>query len=330
MKVCITGAAGFLGSYIACHFYENGDEVVAIDNLIGGTLANWPDTIVADCADVELMKSLCRGVDVIYHCACTAYEGLSVFSPTVVSQNTLTITASMLAAAAHNKVKRFVHCSSMARYGAQKAPFTEDMPCAPEDPYGIAKAAAENLVRVMAATHGFEHVIAIPHNIYGPGQKYNDPYRNVVAIWFNRLLQGKPPVIYGDGEQTRCLSYISDVLDVLLQLATVEGVDGEVFNVGPDGDTLTISQLCDWAMTAAETRIDPVYMDARPREVRDATCSSEKIRRWFDFHPRVPLATGLFRLWAHIKASGPKPFDYNLPLEFTTAKTPRTWTDRLF
>ena len=108
------------------------------------------------------------------------------------------------------------------------------MPTAPADPYAIAKVAAEEIVRNLCSLHGLEWVIAVPHNIYGPGQRYWDPYRNVAGIMINRCLLGKPPVVYGDGSQRRCLSYIDDVTGPLLKLAT-EDVAGEVFNVGPDG-----------------------------------------------------------------------------------------------
>lgn len=103
--------------------------------------------------------------------------------------------------------------SSMARYGSQETPFTEDMTPMPQDPYGIAKYASEMLVRNVCYTHGMDFVILVPHNIIGPRQKYDDPFRNVVSIMINRALQGKQPIIYGDGNQMRCFSFISDLIN---------------------------------------------------------------------------------------------------------------------
>ena len=197
MRVFVTGAAGFLGSHLAQAFLSSGNDVVGCDNLIGGELENLPEGIefeTADCCDVKAMKRLIRGVDVVYHCAAVAPEGYSVFAPAIISQHVYQNTAAVLAAAANENVRRFVFCSSMARYGVGRPPFSEDQPTAPETPYSIAKVAAEMLVANLAETHGFEHVIAVPHNIIGPKQKYDDPYRNVAAIMINRMLQG--PVSY--------------------------------------------------------------------------------------------------------------------------------------
>src|SRR5205085_3083833 len=204
MKIFVSGAAGFLGSHLADAFIQRGDQVVGCDNMIGGDLSNLPEGIQfeeADCCDVAAMKRLTAGVDLVYHCAAIATEGLSVFSPALIAKHVYENTAGLLAAAASKRVKRFVYCSSMARYGKGKPPFTEDQPAKPVDPYGIAKYAGELLVQNVAETHGMEHVIAVPHNIIGPRQKYDDPYRNVASIMINRMLQGKQPIIYGDGEQ---------------------------------------------------------------------------------------------------------------------------------
>ena len=237
-KIFITGIAGFLGSHLAQKMLDEGHSVSGCDNLIGGYLDNVPDAVdfhQVDCTYLNTMKKLTKDADVVYHCACTAYEGLSVFSPHLVSQNTFQISSTLMSAAIANKVKRFVFCSSMARYGAQdKVPFTEDMVPRPQDPYGISKYAAELLLRNLSETHGMDYVIVVPHNIIGPKQKYDDPYRNVAAIMINLMLQGRQPIIYGDGSQKRCFSFVQDVNDCLKKVAFQENVVGEVINVGPD------------------------------------------------------------------------------------------------
>jgi UDP-glucose 4-epimerase len=183
----------------------------------------------------------------------------------------------MLSAAIQNDVRRFVFCSSMARYGTQDTiPFTEDMVCRPQDPYGIAKYAAELLVTSLCQTHGLEHVICVPHNIIGPRQKFNDPYRNVAAIMINLMLQGRQPIIYGDGNQQRCFSFVQDCVDCIAQAALRDDVVGEVFNIGPDTELVTINQLARILADVIGFDLDPIYLPDRPQEVRLATCSADK------------------------------------------------------
>ena len=195
MKIFITGIAGFLGGHIAENLLEKGYEVSGCDNLIGGYIDNVPEQaefFQVDAIYLNQMKKMTKDIDVIIHTACTAYEGLSVFSPYLVGQNTYQISMSTFTAAAQNNVGKVINCSSMARYGQQeKSPFTEDMLPMPQDPYGIAKLASEETLKVLSEVHDFDFVNLVPHNIIGPRQKYDDPYRNVVSIMINRILQNK-------------------------------------------------------------------------------------------------------------------------------------------
>lgn len=332
LKVFVSGAAGFLGSHIADAFLRAGSEVAGCDNMIGGDLENLPEGIrfeVADCCDVPVMKRLTRGADVIYHCAAVAPEGFSVFSPTVIAQNVYQNTAGLLAAAATNKTQRFVHCSSMARYGAGCPPFTEDQTPKPETPYSIAKYAAELLVANICDTHRLEYVIAVPHNIVGPKQKYDDPYRNVVSIFINRLLQGHQPVIYGDGEMTRSFSFIQDCVDPLVKMATLPGLSGEIINIGPDEDPITINELARHLAKILDFDLNPIYVAPRPREVKVATCSSDKARKLLGYKTSVALDDGLRTMIDWIRIHGTKPFSYHLPIEIDSPLLPETWRNRL-
>ena len=300
--------------------------------LLAGEVSNVPEGVHwsrADCRDAGAYKDLMKDADVVYHCAAAPYEGLSVFSPQVVFENTLMSTAGMLRAALNSGVRRFVFCSSMSRYGHQQAPFTEDMPTAAADPYAIAKVAAEELVKNLCQIHGMEYVIAVPHNIYGPGQRYWDPFRNVAGIMINRVLQGKPPVIYGDGMQRRCFSYIEDVTEPLIRLAT-EDVNGEIFNVGPDGeDWVQVLTLAESILNLTDSPLEPVFMPPRPAEVFEAHCSADKARRFLGYKPAWDLDDGLAEYIEWVKIKGPRKFDYHLPLEIRSDKTPRTWSERL-
>lgn len=334
MKVFITGVAGFLGSHLADAMLKEGHEVIGCDNLIGGYLDNVPDDVdfyQVDCNYLNTMNKLLKGVDIVYHTACTAYEGLSVFSPHLVSQNTYLNTASVATAAVAQGVKRFVYCSSMARYGHQEVvPFTEDMECRPQDPYGISKVASEQLLKCLAEVHGMEVVIAVPHNIIGPRQKYDDPYRNVASIMINLMLQGRQPIIYGDGNQKRCFSFVQDDISCLEKLAFQEDVAGEVINIGPDEEFVTINELAKTIAGLLDFDLNPIYVPDRPQEVKLATCSAEKARKLLGYHTQYTLQQGLSEMIDYIKQKGPKKFRYHLDVEIVNDKTPKTWTKKLF
>lgn len=330
----ITGIAGFLGSHLADRLLQDGWKVIGCDNLIGGYLDNVPPAVnfyTHDCGDRESMVKIMDGVDVVFHCACTAYEGLSVFSPHLVVRNTYDITVSVLSAAIVNKVKRFVFCSSMARYGQQgRTPFTEDMVPKPQDPYGIAKLAAEQSIRNLCEVHGMEYVIAVPHNIIGPRQKYDDPYRNVASIMINLMLQKRQPIIYGDGEQQRCFSFIDDVVDPLYKLGVSDRVVGEIINIGPDEELVTINQMAQMIAQELNFSLDPIYVFERPCEVKSATCSAEKARTLLGYKTTVSLREGIRTMIAYIRKRNPKPFRYHLDLEIVSDITPQTWKNKLF
>jgi len=332
LKILITGIAGFLGSHLADRFLAEGHEVSGVDSLSGGDAGNVPHGArwtASDCGCWTSMEKALKGIDVVYHTACTAYEGLSVFSPSIIVRNTSGITATVLSASIAQGVKRFVYCSSMSRYGFNDTPFREEYRPRPQDPYAIAKVASEQLIANLAPTFGYEYVIAVPHNIIGPRQRHYDPYRNVAAIMINCMLQGEQPVIYGDGTQMRCFSFISDVVDVLAQFATDERVSGEVFNVGPDEEAVTINQLAETIAGLLDFELQPRYFPDRPQEVRQATCSADKIREWFGYETQVGLKDGLQQMIDYIRPRVRK-FEYHLPIEIQNDKTPRTWTERLF
>ncbi|MBA3656009.1 MAG: NAD-dependent epimerase/dehydratase family protein [Gemmatimonadaceae bacterium] len=332
VKVFISGVAGFLGSHLADWHIRAGHEVVGCDNMIGGDLQNLPEGIQfenVDCADIPAMKRLTKGSKVVYHCAAIATEGLSVFSPAIIAKHVYENTAGLLAACATNKTGRFVYCSSMARYGRGAPPFREDQTPSPIDPYGIAKYASELLVANVCKTQGVEYVIAVPHNIIGPRQKYDDPYRNVASIMINRMLQGKQPIIYGDGGQARCFSFVQDCVSPLVKMGTLEGINGEIINIGPDEETTTINQLATLLAELLQFSLDPIYVKERPQEVRHATCSSDKARRLLDYKTTVNLRDGLGSMIAWIKEHGVKPFEYHLPIEIESPLVPDTWRSRL-
>jgi UDP-glucose 4-epimerase len=333
MKVLITGVAGFMGSHLADEFIKRGHKVIGIDNLIGGYYENVPDAVefyAKDLGDFDAVADHFKGVDLVVHTACTAYEGLSVFSPSLVTRNTSHIATVALSASIRAGVKKFVHMSSMARYGTQETvPFTEDMTPKPQDPYGIAKYATELLIKNLCETHGMKYVILVPHNIIGPRQKYDDPFRNVASIMINRMLSDKQPIIYGDGSQMRCFSFMQDVLDPMMIACETDVADGQIVNIGPDEEFVTINELANTIAKILDFKLEPIYMPGRPQEVKDANCSADLARNILNYQTKTKLDDGLRELVTWIKNQGTKQFTYHLPLEFITNKTPKTWIDKL-
>ena len=331
MKVLITGVAGFLGSHLAQRLSTMGHEIVGIDNMMGGYEDNIPQNITFhknDCCDYQKMNSYMKGVDAVYHCAATAHEGLSVFSPYEIGKNNFLASVSIFSAAISNKVKRIIFCSSMARYGSQKTPFTENMIPKPVDPYGISKVAAEDILKNLCDLNNIEWVIAVPHNIIGPKQKYDDPYRNVVSIMINRMLQKKAPIIYGDGEQKRCFSYIDDCLTCLIPMLEQKNLNREVINIGPDEEFVTINKISEICSNITGSNLEPIYKKDRPREVKYATCSANKARKLLNYKTSTDLNTGIKKTFEYIKKRGVKPFNYHINIEIKNELTPETWLKR--
>jgi UDP-glucose 4-epimerase len=336
MRVFITGVAGFLGSHLADAFLARGDQVSGVDSLIGGYEDNvhkGVDWYRGDCNERDRLRKALRGVDIVYHCAATAHEGLSVFSPYENAMNGYAASAAVFSAACAAGVKRIVFTSSMARYGngSSPPPFHEEMTPLPEDPYGIGKYGAEMLLRCLAEEHGVEWAIAVPHNIYGPRQKYDDPFRNVVSIFANLMLQGRQPTIYGDGSQERSFSFYTDDVEPLVRMAVSSEAAGQVINVGPDREVVTVRRVAEIVAACLDFPLDPIFKPDRPREVKFAHCSADKARRLLGFEPTVSLENGIAQTVEWIRERGARPFSYhNMDLEIESARLPETWAKRLF
>ena len=331
MKILVTGAAGFLGSHLCDKLLSEGHHVVGVDNMIGGDDININGDIEfhrIDCCDQAAMKSVMKDVDVVVHAAATAHEGLSVFSPDIITRNIFQASVATISAAIASNVKRFVFCSSMARYGNQQAPFTEDMAPKPVDPYGIAKVAAEDTLKCLCAVHGMEWNIVVPHNIIGPRQKYDDPFRNVLSIMLNRSLQKLPIFIYGDGEQVRCFSYVDECIECILPVIFDPNIKSEIINIGPDEGEVSINTLAELVLNETGSNLDPIHLADRPQEVKVATCSSDKARKLLNYRTKISLSESIKNTADWIRQNGTKKFDYLYPLEIINDKTPKTWSER--
>lgn len=333
-KVFITGIAGLLGSNLAKYLISlGGYEVIGIDNGIGGVDDNIPNEatyVVGDITNIELLKKHMVGVDTVFHAAALPYEGLSVFSPTITANSIVTGTISTAIAALHNNVRLFINCSSMARYGDQKPPFTEDMPTKPVDPYGLAKVQAEQHLALLKEIHGLNYVTVVPHNVIGVGQRYFDPFRNVIGIMINRTLQDKPIIVYGDGEQKRSFSDVQDCVKAIYNIIMSDrDLAGQVYNIGPDHNEISIKEVAHKIIVACDKPIKQLeFYPDRPTEVKNAYCSSAKIKKEFNYNADITVDNTINEMIEWIKPRV-KDFEYHLPIELITEYTPKTWTDKL-
>lgn len=338
MKALVTGGAGFLGSHLVDFLIDEVisiDEVVVLDNLSRGSMENVkssePKLVLGDLRDVEACKEAVKGVDVIYHLASMAAEGQSVFAPVYTFQVNVTGFLNLLVAAIQEGVETIIFTSSMAVFGSQpmiKWGFTENMPRKPDDPYGVSKMAVERLLEIYSKDFGFNYVIIRPHNVFGERQLLSNPYRNVVGIFINRVLQGKPPIIFGDGEQTRAFTYIDDCTPYLAKSAWTKEAYGEIINIGSE-EVITINRLAEIVLEKTGRQdLKPVHRPERPMEVKHAWCSSEKAKRLLGYRTSTRVDEGVARMVEWAKQHGTQEFEYEVEEFEITKKIPQVWRER--
>jgi UDP-glucose 4-epimerase len=216
-RILVTGGAGFIGSHVSEELVRRGHQVTLLDDLSGGFADNvgaGAELVIGSITDSTLVNDLfaARRFEYVYHLAAYAAEGLSHFIKRFNYTNNLIGSVNLINAAVNTGVKCFVFTSSIAVYGSSpELPMTEQTLPHPEDPYGIAKLAVEQDLAVSKAMFDLDYIIFRPHNVYGERQNIGDKYRNVVGIFMNQILQGKPMTVFGDGSQTRAFSYIGDM-----------------------------------------------------------------------------------------------------------------------
>jgi UDP-glucose 4-epimerase len=307
MKALVTGAAGFIGSHVANWLLKDGVQVVALDDLSGGYLENVPPGarwVQGSVTDHVLLRQLFEeeAFDYVYHLAAYAAEGLSHFIRRFNYENNLIGSVNLINLSVLHEIRCFVFTSSIAVYGRNQLPMTEDLTPQPEDPYGVSKYAVELDLRAARHQFGLEYVIFRPHNVYGEHQNIGDKYRNVIGIFMNQILQGKPLTIFGDGTQTRAFSYVDDVAPVIARAPSNPKAYGEVFNVGGDVP-YTVAELAQVVSEAMGALPDIRYLKAR-NEVQHAYCSHGKVRRYFDLPAPVPLRDGIGRMADWVRQVG--------------------------
>ncbi|OFZ16904.1 MAG: UDP-glucose 4-epimerase, partial [Bacteroidetes bacterium RIFCSPHIGHO2_02_FULL_44_7] len=305
-------------------------HVVVLDDLSGGFRDNvHPDAefIEGSITDYALVQALFEKhqFNYVYHLAAYAAEGLSHFIRRFNYTNNLIGSVNLINESVKHKVECFVFTSSIAVYGAGQLPMREDMIPQPEDPYGVAKFAVEQDLKCAHEMFGLNYIIFRPHNVYGEFQNIGDRYRNVIGIFMNQLLQGKALTVFGDGQQTRAFSYISDVAPYIAKSVDVEEAYNEVFNIGGDVD-YTVNELATTVMDVMGLVQPLKHLEAR-NEVVHAYSDHSKAKRVFgiteDF---VQLKDGVKKMadWVKITGARSTPKFSNIEI---LEKLPAIWNE---
>ena len=294
MKIFVTGCAGLLGANYIRHLLAAGHEVVGIDDLSGGYKSFLPksENFVFKKLNLENRKKVSElfekhKPDVLYHFAAYAAEGLSPFIRNYNYRNNLICSANLINECITHDVK-IVFTSTMAVYGDQQAPFTEDKRPQPIDPYGIAKYAVEVDLKVAHEQFGLRYNIVRPHNVLGIYQNIWDRYRNAIGIFIRRTLNNEPILVYGDGEQTRAFSDIKYYMEPFDKLMSDH--DGEIFNIGAD-KYFSLNEAAETVKKIGEKYgYNPTIEHVQPRhEVKHAYCDHTKAKSLLDFEDKTNI-----------------------------------------
>src|ERR1039458_1143509 len=314
--VLVTGAAGFIGSHVCRCLIHEGNRVIGLDDLSGGFRDHLPEGVqfvqgsVTDAALVQKLFAEHK-FDYVFHLAAYAAEGLSHFIKHFNYTNNLLGSVNLINASVNHDVKCFIFTSSIAVYGRNQLPMTEDTVPQPEDPYGIAKYAVELDLKEAHEMFGLNYVVFRPHNVYGENQNLGDRYRNVIGIFMNQIMQGQPMTIFGDGKQTRAFSFIDDVAPVIAASIARPACYNQVYNVGAD-KAYSVAELARVVAKAMGAEPNIKMLEAR-NEVVHAYSAHEKVRKHFgDLIKNISLAEGVARMAAWAKKAGArqgKPFE---------------------
>lgn len=328
MRSLITGGAGFIGSHVARHCLSLGHDVTVLDDLSGGFADQVPEGarfVEGSVTDVALVSRLfLEGrFDYVFHLAAYAAEGLSHFIRRFNYTNNVVGSVNLVNEAVKHDVKCFVFTSSIAVYGANQLPMREALTPQPEDPYGIGKYAVELDLKAAHEMFGLDYVVFRPHNVYGENQNIGDRYRNVIGIFMNQIMQGRPMTIFGDGAQTRAFSHVDDVAPHIARSVELTGARNEIFNVGADRP-YSVRHLATVVAKAfgVESRME--FLPAR-KEVLHAFSDHAKANRVFGASAAVGLEEGIARMaaWARkvgarqSREFGAMEIERNLPVGWT-------------
>jgi nucleoside-diphosphate-sugar epimerase len=304
----VTGGAGFIGSHLCEELTRRGETVRVVDSLITGkreNLAHLPNVefMEGDLADVAIATRAVRGVDYVLHQAAIPSVPRSVEDPITSNRANVDASLSLLVAARDAGVKRVVYAGSSSAYGnSPTMPKVETMPTAPVSPYALQKLVAEQYCQMFTTLYNLPTVTIRYFNVFGPRQDPSSPYSGVISLFIRALVEGRRPIIYGDGEQTRDFTYVANVVDGVLRACHAKEASGEVINVATNG-RVSLNQLFRSLRDMVGASVDPIYENARAGDVRDSQADITKAAQLLGYKPLVSFDQGLKNTVDWYKAS---------------------------
>jgi nucleoside-diphosphate-sugar epimerase len=305
-RVLVTGGAGFIGSHLAERLCRDGHRVRVLDNFATGrreSLASIHDEVElveGDVRSYEQVHRCVRGCELVFHQAALPSVPRSVQDPVTSHESNATGTLNVLLAARDEGVRRVIFASSSSVYGANRElPSREETPALPIAPYAVAKLAAENYCRAFSEVYGLETVSLRYFNVFGPRQDPLSEYAAVVPRFSAAMLDGRPPMVYGDGEQSRDFTYIDNAVEANLLAANASGVDGQVFNIAC-GEAITLNTLLEELRGITGSEVEAVHEAPRPGELRHSLADISRARETLGYEPAISLQKGLSRTVASL------------------------------
>ncbi len=300
VPVLVTGGAGFIGSHLVDALLERGARVRVLDNLATGRRENLRrcgsqiEFLEGDLRRTQDCERACEGATLVFHQAALGSVPRSLEDPAATLAVNVVGTANLLAAARHAGVSRIIYASSSSVYGDSPIlPKREGEEGRPQSPYALSKVMTEELAEVFARCYAMQLIGLRYFNVYGPRQDPNGPYAAVIPSFFAAYGRGAPPLIHGDGEQTRDFTFVADAVAANLCAADAPAeACGRVYNVGA-GDAASVSRLARLIRDLLGTGPEPILGPPRPGDVRHSLADLTQARRWLHYQPRFELAAGL-------------------------------------
>ena len=294
----VTGGAGFIGSHLAEELVRRGHRVRVVDNLITGKRRNLDhiqgvEFLEGDLADSDVACRAVDGVEYVLHQAAIPSVPRSVNDPIASNRANITATVNILVASRDAGVKRLVCAGSSSVYGdTLTLPKREDMPTNPLSPYALQKLVAEQYCQMFTRLYGFETVTTRYFNVFGPRQDPGSPYSGVISLFSAAILDGRQPIIYGDGEQTRDFTYVANVVDGVLRACKAPKAAGQVVNVATGG-RISLNELLRVMNRICGTKAEPIFKEPRAGDVRDSQADTSKAKILLGYQPIVGFEEGL-------------------------------------
>ena len=297
-RVVVTGGAGFIGSHVSEELAERGYYVIVLDDLSTGKMENIglllkkkdAEFIQGSITDLPLLQRVFQGVEYVFHQAALPRVVRSIEDPLSVNEVNIKGTLDVLLAARDSGVRKVIYASSSSVYGEPLAlPQKEDMPPNPLSPYALTKLAGEYYCNVFRRIYGLSTVCLRYFNVYGSRQDSQSQYATAVPAFIGRVSQNLPPIIFGDGEQSRDFTFIEDIVRANI-LAAENNAEG-IYNIG-SGKSATINQLAETILNLMQKSLKPIHNEPRPGDPRHTLADISRARG-FGYEPKWTLNDGL-------------------------------------